>query len=196
MTFEEEITNLQQMLDRMEDSATGQERVSIGSVVESVGSRSFGPLLLLAGVILASPLTAFPSVPTTMGFLVLLIAVQLMFRKKHFWLPSWLLRRSMGTGKFVKGIEWLRPTACFVDRWLRPRLFLFVRGVSIYLIALACITIAVTLPVMELVPLSAHIAGLAVTAFGLSLIAKDGLLALLAFIATAATFGIFIYNML
>jgi hypothetical protein len=131
-----------------------------------------------------------------MGLLVFIIAVQLLFRKKYFWLPRWLLRRSMLSSKFIKGIEWLRPMARFVDRWLRPRLTLFVRGLNIYIIALACIAIALSMPVMELVPLSAHIAGLALTAFGLSLIAKDGLLALLAFIATAATFGLIIYNLL
>jgi hypothetical protein len=196
MDSEEQITNLQQMLDRIEQSATGQERVTLYSITEAVGNRSFGPLLLLAGVIMASPLTAFPSVPTMMGLLVFIIAVQLLFRKKYFWLPNWLLRRSMASSKFIKGIEWLRPFARFVDRWLRPRLTLFVRGINIYIIALACVAIALSMPVMELVPLSAHIAGLALTAFGLSLIARDGLLALLAFIATAATFGLIIYNLL
>ena len=196
MYSEEQITNLQQMLDRIEQSATGQERVTLDSVTEAVGNRSFGPLLLLAGVIMASPLTAFPSVPTLMGLLTFIIAVQLLLRKKHFWLPRWLLSRSMPAGRFVKGIERLRPAARFVDRLLRPRFTLFVRGISIYIIAVACIAIALSMPVMELVPLSAHIAGLALTAFGLSLIARDGLLALTAFMATAVTFGVIIYNLL
>ncbi|HBG07601.1 MAG: exopolysaccharide biosynthesis protein [Geobacteraceae bacterium GWC2_58_44] len=196
MTQEADITNLQQMLDRIEQSAKDQERVSLGKIVEGVGSRSFGPLLLLAGVIMASPLTGIPSMPTTMGILVLLIATQLLFRKQHFWLPDWLLKRSVAAEKLAKGVEWLRPSARFIDRWLRPRLPVFIDGVSIYIIAIACIAIALSMPAMELVPLSAHIAGLALTAFGLSLIARDGLLALLAFVATAITFGLIVYNLL
>jgi hypothetical protein len=196
MTYRGDITNLQQMLDRIEESAKDEERASLGHIVEAVGSRSFGPLLLMAGVIMASPLTGIPSVPTSMGIVVFLIATQLLFRRQHFWLPRWLLQRSVAADKLAKGIEWLRPSARFIDRWLRPRLPLFTDGVSIDIIALACIAIAACMPIMELVPLSAHIAGLALTAFGLSLIAKDGLLALLAFVATAITFGLVIYSLL
>lgn len=190
------ITNLQQMLDRMERSAVGQERVSLGSIVDAVGTRSFGPLLLLAGVIMASPLTGIPSMPTAMGLLVFIIASQLLAQKQHFWLPQLILRRSVPSQKFTKAVGWLRPAARFVDRLLRPRLSVFIEGASIYVISVACIAIALCMPVMELVPLSAHIAGLALTAFGLSLIARDGLLALLAFIATAFTFGLVLYNLL
>lgn len=196
MTPEGDIKNLQQMLDRIEESAKDEERVSLGQIVEAVGSRSFGPLLLMAGVIMASPLTGIPSVPTSMGIVVLLIATQLLFRRQHFWLPRWLLKRSIAANKFTRGIDWLRPSARFIDRWLRPRLPLFINGVSIYIIAIAGIAIAACMPLMELVPFSAHIAGLALTAFGLSLIAKDGLLALLAFVATAITFGLVVYSLL
>jgi hypothetical protein len=51
------------------------------------------------------------------------------------------------------------------------------------------------MPAMELVPFSANGAGAALTAFGLSLIAHDGLLALLAFVFTAMTFGLVLYNL-
>ena len=106
------------------------------------------------------------------------------------------LRRSISVQKLNRVIRWVRPSARFVDRLLQPRLTLFIDGVSTYVIALACIAIAAGMPVMELIPLSAHIAGLALTAFGLSLISRDGLLALLAFAATAVTFGVVLYNLL
>ena len=196
MTQDNDITNLEQMLDRIAQSADGEQKVSLGGIVEAVGSRSFGPLLLMAGVIIFSPLSGMPGMPTTMGLLVLLIAGQLLFRKEHFWLPRWLLQRSIGRDKLVKGIRWLRRPARFVDRWLRPRLPAFIHGVSIYLIAMVCVVIAALMPMMEFVPLSVHGAGLALTAFGLSMIARDGLLALLAFAVTSVTFGLLIYNLL
>lgn len=49
---------------------------------------------------------------------------------------------------------------------------------------------------MEFVPFSATGAGAALTAFGLALIAHDGLLALIAFLFTALTFGVVIYALL
>ena len=46
------------------------------------------------------------------------------------------------------------------------------------------------MPLMELVPFSATTAGVALAAFGLAVIAHDGLLALLAFLATAIALGL------
>ncbi|MBJ6750411.1 exopolysaccharide biosynthesis protein [Geomonas sp. Red421] len=189
-----EITTLQEMLDRIGDSADDAGRVSLGKIVESIGNRSFGPLLLMVGVIAASPLSGMPGVPTATGVLILLIAGQLFFRRDHFWLPRWLLRRSLARDKVTKAIRWLRPLARFIDRWLRPRLPSLIRGGSIYLISFICASIAIVMPMMELVPFSAHGAGLALSAFGLALISRDGLLALIAFVVTAVSFGLVIYQ--
>lgn len=70
---------------------------------------------------------------------------------------------------------------------LRRRLTVLVSGPSAYAMAVVCTVIALLLPFMELVPFSAHAVGLALVAFGLSLIAADGLLALLAFAVTVGT---------
>ncbi|HEX3034414.1 MAG TPA: exopolysaccharide biosynthesis protein [Thermodesulfobacteriota bacterium] len=95
----------------------------------------------------------------------------------------------------------MRSPARFVDRLLRPRLTIFTHQTAAYVIAIVCVVIAAAMPVMELVPFSANVAGAALTAFGLSLIAHDGLLALLAFVFTAITFGLItfglvVYNLL
>jgi hypothetical protein len=191
-----QITNLEQMLDRIDRAADAGEQVSLGAIVKAIGSRSFGPLLLMAGVILFSPLSGIPGMATTMAVLILLIAFQMLFRREYFWLPRWLLARSMARTKFCKAIEWLRRPARAVDRWLHPRLLLFIDGFSKYIVAIFCIVIAAVLPIMEFVPFSASTAGVALTAFGLSLIAHDGLLALLAFLATATTFGLIVHKLL
>jgi hypothetical protein len=49
---------------------------------------------------------------------------------------------------------------------------------------------------MEVVPLSANIAGAAIAGFGLSLMAHDGALAFFAFIVTATMFGFVVYKLL
>lgn len=192
----QEISNLEQLLDQIGKVSADSDSVSLFILVEAVGSRSFGSLLLMAGVLLASPLSGIPGMPTTMGMFLLLIAVQLLFRRKHFWLPSWLLQRSMAGHKLGKAVNWLLPSARFIDRWLRPRLTVFISGVSLSFIAIICLIIAVSLPVMEVVPFSAHSAGVVLTLFGLSLIAHDGFLGLLAFMLMVITFGLVLYNFL
>ena len=196
MSKDQELTNLEQLLDRVGKASYDSDRVSLGTIVEVVGSRSFGPLLLVPGVVLLSPLSGIPGMPTTMSVLVLLISVQLLFRRKHFWLPRWLLKRSIARDKLDKALKWLRPPAHFIDRLLRPRLTVFTHGAGIYVIAIVCVIIASGMPVMELVPFSAHVVGVVLTAFGLSLIAHDGLLALLTFVFIVIIFGLVVYNLL
>ncbi|MCK9274086.1 MAG: exopolysaccharide biosynthesis protein [Syntrophales bacterium] len=190
----DEPANLEQLLDRIGGASEDKEHISLRTIMESVGSRSFGPLLLLAGLITLAPVIGdIPGMPTIMGLFVLLTAGQLFLKRNHFWLPSWLLDRSISRGKVTASLKWLRPAGRFFDRLLRQRLTVLTRHMGVYAVALACIFIAAVMPLMELIPFSANIAGAALTAFGLSLIAHDGLLAVIAFVFTAAAFGLVMY---
>ncbi|WP_250464108.1 exopolysaccharide biosynthesis protein [Microbulbifer litoralis] len=180
-----EFASLHQLLDHIARTAERQERVSLDMVVRAVGQRSFAPLLLLVGIILFSPISGIPGVPTLMAILVLLVAVQLLLGRRHFWLPQWMLKRSISEKKLLKALDWLRRPARFIDRWLQPRLTFLVRRTGTYAIAAICAVIALGLPAMEIIPFSATTAGLALTAFGLALVTHDGLLAVLAFLFTA-----------
>ena len=195
--MDQELTSLEQLLDCIGKANTSRGQVSLGAILEAVGSRSFGPLLLVAGLIILAPfIGGIPGVPTTMATLVLLSAGQLLFRREQFWLPRWLLKRSVARDKLCRGLKWLRRPAQFLDRLTRPRLTMFTQGAGIYVIAIACIAIAAVTPVMEFVPFSANGAGAALTAFGLALLARDGFLALLALLVTASFFGIVVYGLL
>lgn len=197
MSDNREPKNLEELLDRIGDAVRDRDEISLGMILDEVGRRSFGPLLLLAGLITLAPVIGdIPGVPTIMALLVLLIALQVLFRQEHVWLPGWLLRRSVERGKLQKSLEWLRRPARFIDRFLRPRFTALTHDGGAYLIAIVCALVAVAMPVMEVVPFSANGAGAVLTAFGLSLIARDGLMALLAFGFMAATIGLVVYYLL
>ncbi len=194
---DQELTNLEQLLDRVCESTKEGDRVSLDRIMDWVGRRSFGPLLLVAGLVTVLPIIGdIPGVPTIMGVFVVLIAGQLLLRRDHIWLPQWMLERSVSRDKLRTGLEWMRSPAQFIDRFLRPRLTVFTHHAATYVIAVACIVIAAAMPLMEVIPFSANLAGAALTAFGLSLIAHDGLLALCAFAFTLLTCGVVVYNIL
>jgi hypothetical protein len=197
MNKNQKLTNLEQLLDRIDEAANDRERVSLDAILQAVGRRSFGPILLVAGLVMFAPIIGdIPGVPTIMGVLVVLTIGQLLFRREHLWLPRWLLRRSVAQDKLRKALGWLCPPARFVDRLVRPRLSMFTHGTGMYVMVIVCVVIAAATPAMELVPFSANGAGAALIAFGLSLIAHDGLLALLAFLFTAGTLGLVVYNLI
>ena len=188
---EEKPTNLEHLLDKLEGAPDERhEAVTLGEIVEAAGARSFGPLLLVAGLVAASPLSAIPGMPTTLGVLVALITVQFLFRRRHFWLPQWLLKRRLKRETFCKALAWMRKPAHFIDRFLHPRLESVTRHTGLYAIALVCALIGIAMPSLELVPFSSHVAGLALTAFGLALIANDGVVGLVALGITGAAVAV------
>jgi hypothetical protein len=179
------VTTIEQLLDRL-DTAAASERVTVGSMMKAVGRSSFGGILLLGGLVTLSPLDIIPGIPTLIAIGVFLVSVQLLAGRRHFWLPAWLLRQSLTRQRFRRALAWLRRPARFVDRFVRPRLTLLAGDAAVKVIAVGCIVVAFAMPVMEVVPFSANIAGAALTAFGLAVIAHDGLLALVAFASTIA----------
>jgi hypothetical protein len=180
-----DITTLQQLLDRLDNAATG-ERVDVQCMMQAVGRSSFGALLLLGGLVTLSPLDIIPGIPTLIALAVLIVCVQLLSGRRHFWLPAWVLRQSMSRQKCRRALTWLHKPARFGDRLVRPRLTALAGDAAVKVIAVGCIVVALAMPVMEVVPFSANLAGIALSAFGLAVIAHDGLLALVAFAATAA----------
>ncbi|WP_346839732.1 exopolysaccharide biosynthesis protein [Microbulbifer sp. SAOS-129_SWC] len=193
MSYEQ--PSLEQLLEHISHTARHRKRVSLDLVLRASGRRSFSPLLLLAGVILFSPLSGIPGVPTLMGLLVLLTTLQLLAGRRTFWLPQWLLRRSLSKRKFQRALGYLHKPAQFADRCLQPRLQFLVRRAGAVLVAVICTAIALALPLMEVVPFSATIAGIALTAFGLALVAHDGLLAIFAFAFTGLAVATIVFSL-
>ena len=76
---------LRGLLDRVEEISGGQT-VDLKTVIEALGNRSFGPVLLLCGLFLLTPLGMLPGVPMALGVIVMLFSVQLLFRKSHPWI--------------------------------------------------------------------------------------------------------------
>jgi hypothetical protein len=172
---------LTELVDGFSEIDTGSRRVSLGAMLETVGRRSFGALLLALGVIPLSPLSVVPGVSTTVAILLLLIAGQFIFGREYFWLPRWLLKRGVSRSKFRRALKILRPIARFVDRFIGPRLTALTESAAVYAVAAAAIIIGLIMPPLEMLPLANHVAGAALTAFGLGLMAHDGVLVIIAF---------------
>ncbi|RCV91847.1 exopolysaccharide biosynthesis protein [Billgrantia montanilacus] len=192
----EPLQSLEQLLDRIGELSRSHERVSVAMVVESIGSRSFGPLLMLIGITLFSPLSGVPGMSLFMASFVLLVAVQMLIGKRHFWLPHYILDRSIERGKLQKVLDWLRKPAQGIDCVLKPRLSFLVHNGGSFGIAGLCVVIGLCMPFMELVPFSSSAAGLALLALGLALVVHDGLLVLLALVVFGSTLTFVVMNIL
>ncbi|MDQ7729102.1 exopolysaccharide biosynthesis protein [Halomonas sp. SpR8] len=191
-----EDASLMDLISSIEQMEQDASRVSVDNVVQAVGRRSFGPLLLVAGLITLAPIIGdIPGMPTLMAVLVLLVSVQLLAGRESFWLPGWLLKRSLSRQKFDKGIKWMKKPARWIDGLLRVRLPWLTGYIGIRVTAVVCLLIALAMPPMEFIPFSANGAGVALSLLGLGLVARDGVALLLGFALFAATCVLIVMNL-
>ena len=189
------VSSLTGLIDMLEQVAPESQDISVSDVVDAIGFRGFGPLLLAAGLITLAPLIGdIPGVPTLMATIVLLTGGQLLVGRRQFWLPAWLLRRQVTRITFMKALQHARKPASWVDRWLRVRWPWLTGKQGSRITAVTALIIALAMPPMEFIPFSANGAGLALSLLGLGLVARDGRLVLTGILLTLATFVLVAIN--
>lgn len=192
MNTKTKIQGLASIVDQLRERASGNQRVTVDEALEAFGGRVFGPFLALIGLVVITPLGAIPLVPSLAATLIILIAAQRVFGRRHPWIPRKLRERSVDQGKLVSALEKSRPWARRIDRILRPRLLPVLEGPMRRIIALLLIFLGATMPFLELVPFAAALPAFAVLLFGLALSTQDGFLAMAAIAGTLATaYGLF-----
>ena len=193
---EDKPNNIEQILDRLLAVRNASARVSVDDLLQTAGQTSFGSLILVIGLLLVSPLSAIPTLPTTLGMIVILLAAQLLAGRSHFWLPGFLRRRSIARPRVDRGVRFLRPSARYIDQRLRSRIRLLTGRRGTQINAVFCILIGITIPPLEIVPFLSSLAGVALTAFGLALISHDGLVELFAIAFTTGIIVLGVLNLL
>jgi len=184
------------VLDRLAGRGGREAEVTVGEMLTSLGSRSYGPLLLVPPLIELSPIGGIPGVPTALAAIIVLVAAQIVVGRQQFWLPEFLAKRSVSADRLEKAVGKLRPLAGWLDRWFYGRLPFLTEGPMIRLSAVACILLALTVPPLELLPFASSAPMAAIAMFGLALLVHDGALMiaawLLAGMAVAFGFGLLV----
>jgi hypothetical protein len=150
--------------------------IRLGVLLSAVGRRSYGPLLLLIGLIAISPLTVLPFTTTIVAAITLLIAGQMVLGLKRPWLPKRVLDIRVPRRPFFAFLDRARPVVDRVDgvllreRWSFMTVPLFVNAVALCVCAAAFITFP-----LSLIPFAPLAPGLAIVLFGLGMTARDGL---------------------
>ena len=179
------IEDLSDISALFEDAARHQEEVSVADLVERLDRRTFGPLLLLAGLMAVSPLGAIPGMSIVTATLIVLIAGQALFRP-WAWLPRRLLDFRFGAEKLQAAAERSRPWLTWIERPFHPRLTFLVDAPAFQLTAALCVILALTFYPLALVPMGVSVPGTAVIAFALGWTMRDGALVAIGLVMAAA----------
>ncbi len=182
-------TKLSDLVDTLVEGTSG-DRVSLGELLSALDTRSYGPLLLLPGLVAASPMGMVPGMSVVTGSIILLTAVQLLFGLSHPWLPSRLLELSFDREKLTATKKKMKPWLAWAERPIKNRLSKLIEPPFQQLLAVCCIALAILFYPLALVPFAVFLPAIAVCFFALALSARDGLLAIFAFIMTVGTFWV------
>ncbi|HAQ36731.1 MAG: hypothetical protein CMF74_11220 [Maricaulis sp.] len=176
---------LEDVLNKAADAAEG-EKVHISDLLDLYGDRSFGPILLLLGLLaVIPPMGAIPGVPAAVGAVIILFSVQMVFGRKHIWLPGFIADRSISKDKIRKAHDKTKGVLGFIDGLVTERLSWATGGPARYGAAVLATLLALALIPLELVPFAVAIPGVAISMIGLALVARDGALMLVAYALSA-----------
>jgi hypothetical protein len=174
------------VMDRIEEDTESKDRVRVEDLFEAFSGRLFGPLLVLPGLALLTPLGGVPMLPAGVGVFVALLSVQRVFGRTEPWVPRRLRERWIERERVVKAFGKVRPWTRRVDRVIRPRLTVLTEGRAEVFAAVLATTLGLSIPVVGLVPFAAAAPGAGIALIGLALIARDGVLMVGAYLAGVA----------
>lgn len=170
--------NLEGVLDEIAAKCENDptpDTLTLDEILDSVGRRSYGPLLLVIGLFAISPATIVPGMTWLAAALTLLVAGQMALGLPRIWLPKKALQAQLPRDAVRSGIERARGAAKFIDKLLMPRLTFLSKPPFVNLVALMVIAAALTTFPLGLIPFAPLAPGLAVVFFGLGMVARDGL---------------------
>lgn len=183
---------LSEVLDALAKTAEG-DSVSVDVLIGTLGRRSFPTLILAPSLIAVSPASGIPGLSTTIGLVVATFTAQMLLGRTSAWLPGFITRRRIETTRLLRALNWLRRPVGFLERLARPRLGVLLSQPLVVLPLLTMLAIGLTMPLLELVPMSATIAGAILSIFSMGLLVRDGVLILLALALSAvAPLGVWV----
>jgi hypothetical protein len=161
--------------------AFDSEEMTLQDLMNGLGERSFGFVLLLFGVL--SAIAIVPGLATVTAIPLLFFGLQMFVGYRTPWLPKFISERSFAKSDLLATIKRAVPAMRWVETICRPRL-LFLTGrfaerlLGILVFVLAAV-IALPGPGTNFMP------GVAIAFMAIAIIERDGLMVLLGMLVSA-----------
>ncbi|MBD3167489.1 exopolysaccharide biosynthesis protein [bacterium] len=169
------------------------ESISLGTILEKLGHRGFGLLLIVLSLPSAMPMPA-PGYSTPFGIIIILLGLQMMIGRRMPALPKWALHRKMKAASaarfFHAGARFFHKTEFLIKprlSWMGSRAARVLISVLVMMMAALMI-----LPI----PLTNTFPAMVIFLIGVGLTERDGIAILLATVmgwVAVAVYGVVIY---
>jgi len=147
------------------------DRISLGDIVDGLGTRSFGLILLMLALPNLFPIY-IPGLSAVLGLPMVIVTYQMMRRHKHVGLPKSIRTRSLTISDFRRAMNFVIPKMRFVERFLRPR-FEEITGPD-YERLLGCLVFGFAVVVLFPFPFTNLLPSAGISLIALGILERDG----------------------
>lgn len=158
-----------------------RDRISIQNILDGLGERSFGLVLLLFGLL--SAVAVVPGLATITALPLLFFGLQMLSGYHSPWLPGFIADRSFAKRDLEATIERGVPFMRWVENVCRPRLLFMTGKFGERLLGLLVFVLAMVIALPG--PGTNFLPGLAIAFMAVAIIQRDGLLLLLGWLGSA-----------
>lgn len=167
---------LSQVLEEAINSLEG-DKISFKLLIEQLGSRAYGILLVLLTLPNAIPISGVLGISTLTGLLMLIFSVQMAFAIEKPWLPKFIAEKGISKELLLKALKVVSPYLKKIEPFIKPRMTMLNTPTALrvigWIIVAFCIAILIPIPFSNFGP------ALAIFLIGLGMLEKDGVFALI-----------------
>ena len=164
--------------------------LTVGQMLEQFDSRAFGAMLFVFGLLNCLPLP--PGSSTILSLPILLLAPQIALGREIPWLPRKLIEHPLKRDDLRGLFRRLTPIVRRMELVTRPRLEVMFGPIGERAIGGVCTLLAMVLVLP--IPLGNLAPGATVAVLALSLLQRDGLLALLGYLMAGVSVGLLVLS--
>ncbi|WP_074219114.1 exopolysaccharide biosynthesis protein [Rhodovulum sp. ES.010] len=170
------------LLEDLAALALSRDRISVAELVETMGRRGFGPLLVVLSAFLILPVGILPGIPAVVSILLILVGGRMMSGETTLWIPARLGRVGFSGHVLAASVARAQPVALRLRPLVAPRLaFLVSSAVMSRVVALILMVTGAVILLVGFIPGLPFVLSLHVLLLGIALSSRDGLVALLGY---------------
>lgn len=145
---------------------------SISNLIDVLGERSFGLVLLLMALPNALLIASIPGLSSVFGIIMALTSFQMILRFRTIWLPATIRNKIYTKDQLKKVVNISTSFLTYIEHFLRPRILTLSTALFEPLLGLVILlnSIWITLPI----PFGNFLPGVATVVLSLGIITKDG----------------------
>lgn len=186
--------SLSGIVSRLHDIAEERDQLHAGDLVEMIGTRTFGPLMVVPALIAILPIVgAIPGMTIVTGLLITLVAFQIVAGRKHAWVPDRVREIPIQRSALKRGADAFAPVAKRVDSFTAHRWKWATHGMGLWLTAMVLVLLGLLMIPTALIPWGVMVPGTAALVLALGITVRDGLIVVIGWVcALAAVIGTYV----